>query len=148
MRARAFVRAALAAALVLGGAAQAAFPERTIRVIVPFATGGATDALGRAVCEVLSLDLKQTCIVENKPGAGTGLANAFVSSSPPDGHTLLITTSAFSDEARQYAAGIDSKLALIDGAQLADLMIDFDLGVSPASTYTVKRIDSDFFGEE
>lgn len=61
---------------------------------------------------------------------------------------VFITTSAFSDEARQYAAGIDSKLALIDGAQLADLMIDFDLGVSPASTYTVKRIDSDFFGEE
>lgn len=61
---------------------------------------------------------------------------------------VFITTSAFSDEARQYAAGIDSKVALIDGAQLADLMIDFDLGVSPASTYTVKRIDSDFFGEE
>ena len=61
---------------------------------------------------------------------------------------VFITTSAFSDEARQYAAGIDSKVALIDGAQLAELMIDFDLGVSPATTYIVKRIDSDFFGEE
>ena len=61
---------------------------------------------------------------------------------------VFLTTSAFSDEARQYAAGIDSKVALIDGAQLAELMIDFDLGVSPATTYIVKRIDSDFFGEE
>ncbi|MBK8597160.1 MAG: restriction endonuclease [Holophagales bacterium] len=61
---------------------------------------------------------------------------------------VFITTSAFSDEARQYAAGIDSKVALIDSAQLAQLMIDFDLGVSPATAYIVKRIDSDFFGEE
>jgi tripartite-type tricarboxylate transporter receptor subunit TctC len=89
-------RAMAVGALALCGMSHAAFPERTIRVIVPFATGGATDALGRAMCEVLSLDLKQTCIVENKPGAGTAIANAYVSQSPPDGYTLLITTSSFS----------------------------------------------------
>jgi tripartite-type tricarboxylate transporter receptor subunit TctC len=89
-------RALAVGALALCGVSHAAYPERTIRVIVPFATGGATDALGRAMCEVLSLDLKQTCIVENKPGAGTAIANAYVSQSPPDGYTLLITTSSFS----------------------------------------------------
>ena len=61
---------------------------------------------------------------------------------------VFLTTSAFSDEARQYATSIDSKVALIDGVQLAELMIDFDLGVSTATSYVVKRIDSDFFGEE
>lgn len=83
-------------ALALSGAALAQYPDHAVRIIVPFATGGATDALGRAVCEVLSLDLKQNCIVENKPGAGTAIATAFVSKSAPDGYTLLLTTNAFS----------------------------------------------------
>jgi restriction system protein len=61
---------------------------------------------------------------------------------------VFLTTSEYSPDARDYAAGIDSKVALIDGHQLAELMIDFDLGVSSATSYTVKKIDSDFFGEE
>lgn len=61
---------------------------------------------------------------------------------------VFITTSAFTQEALTYAAGIDSKVVLIDGLRLAQLMIDYNVGVSPASTYEIKRIDSDYFAEE
>jgi len=61
---------------------------------------------------------------------------------------VFITTSAFTQEATSYAAGIDSKVVLIDGLRLAQLMIDFNVGVSPAHAYEIKRIDSDYFAEE
>lgn len=61
---------------------------------------------------------------------------------------IFITTSRFTAEARQYVASIGSKVVLIDGEQLAELMIDHDVGVSTAATYQVKRIDSDYFSEE
>jgi restriction system protein len=60
---------------------------------------------------------------------------------------VFITTSAFSKEAREYAASVQQKVVLIDGEQLADLMIEYDLGVSIAQTYLVKRIDNDYFDE-
>jgi len=58
---------------------------------------------------------------------------------------VFITTSSYTAEAADYATRIDTKVVLIDGRQLAGLMIDFDVGVSPAATYVVKRIDSDYF---
>lgn len=58
---------------------------------------------------------------------------------------VFITTSNYTAEATDYAGRIDTKVVLIDGKQLAGLMIDFDVGVAPAATYTVKRIDSDYF---
>jgi restriction system protein len=60
---------------------------------------------------------------------------------------IFITTSAFSKEARDYVSRIDTKIILIDGEQLAQLMIDHNVGVSSISTYEVKRIDSDYFTE-
>lgn len=61
---------------------------------------------------------------------------------------IFITTSEFSTEAAEYAARIDSKIVLIDGEQLWNLMIDFGIGVSTTATYEVKRVDSDYFSEE
>lgn len=61
---------------------------------------------------------------------------------------IFITTSGFSSEARSYQPRNETKIVLIDGEELTQLMIDHDLGVTPQRTYTVKRIDSDFFGEE
>lgn len=61
---------------------------------------------------------------------------------------IFITTASFSREAVDYASRIENKIVLIDGERLAQLMIDHNLGVSPISTYEVKRIDSDFFTEE
>lgn len=62
---------------------------------------------------------------------------------------IFITTSKFSKEAVNYAAKqLHNKIVLVDGKQLAKLMIDYDLGVSTVATYMVKRIDSDFFAED
>lgn len=60
---------------------------------------------------------------------------------------VFITTSTFTTDALDYASRIDTKVVLIDGNQLANLMMDFDVGVSAVATYTVKRIDSDYFEE-
>ncbi len=61
---------------------------------------------------------------------------------------VFITTGKFSDEARKYAQAIDPKVILIDGRELAEYMIDFDLGTSKAVAYEIKRIDTDYFTEE
>jgi restriction system protein len=61
---------------------------------------------------------------------------------------VFITTSSFTKDALSYANSIDSKLILIDGDQLAQLMIDFDIGVTSIVSYHLKRIDSDYFTEE
>jgi restriction system protein len=61
---------------------------------------------------------------------------------------LFITTSDFSDEAVKYASGIDTKIVLIDGETLADLMIDHNVGVSTVAAYELKKIDTDYFTEE
>ena len=59
---------------------------------------------------------------------------------------IFITTSSFSSEAVNYVSSIDAKIVLIDGKRLADLMIDYDVGVTPVTVYQLKRIDSDYFG--
>lgn len=61
---------------------------------------------------------------------------------------VFITTSDFTKEARDFAEKIDSKIILINGEELAELMIDYNVGVSVATTYEIKRIDSDYFSEE
>jgi restriction system protein len=60
---------------------------------------------------------------------------------------IFITTSRFTDEAREYVTKIGSKIVLIDGEQLSQLMIEYDAGVSTASIYLVKKIDSDYFND-
>lgn len=59
---------------------------------------------------------------------------------------IFITTSSFSKEAAEYVSTIDFKVILIDGKRLAELMIDYDVGVTVVSSYQLKRIDSDYFG--
>ncbi len=61
---------------------------------------------------------------------------------------IFITTSTFSEQAKGYSPKNDTKIVLIDGQELAQYMIDFDLGVSAVSEYRVKKIDSDYFGDE
>lgn len=60
---------------------------------------------------------------------------------------VMITTSTFSREARDFVERIERKIVLIDGQQLAQLMIDHDVGVATSRTYTIKKIDSDYFIE-
>jgi tripartite-type tricarboxylate transporter receptor subunit TctC len=73
--------------------AQAAYPSRTIKMIVPYPPGGTTDLLGRMVADQLQTGLGATVVVENKPGAGTTLGAEQVARAEPDGYTLLIATS-------------------------------------------------------
>lgn len=61
---------------------------------------------------------------------------------------IFITTGGFSGEAVDYVSRIDPRVVLIDGRKLAELMIDFSVGVTGVASYEVKRIDSDYFGEE
>ena len=61
---------------------------------------------------------------------------------------LFITTSEFSSDAEDYISRIDAKVVLIDGETLAQLMIDYNVGVSTLGTYDIKKIDSDYFSEE
>lgn len=66
------------------------YPNRTVKIVVPFAAGGGGDIIGRLVARKLSDQLKQTVIVENKPGASSIIATDFVVKSPPDGYTVLL----------------------------------------------------------
>ena len=82
-----------AAALALCGAAsaQANWPTRPIRFIVPFTAGGANDLMARAAAEGASKELGQPIIVENKPGGSTSVGADLVARSPADGYTFLIS---------------------------------------------------------
>src|SRR5215471_19268111 len=72
---------------------QPAYPNRTIKMIVPYPPGGTTDLLGRLVADQIKTGLGATVIVENKPGAATTLGAEQVARSEPDGYTLLMATS-------------------------------------------------------
>jgi tripartite-type tricarboxylate transporter receptor subunit TctC len=79
------------AALASGTVLAQAYPTKTVRLVVPFPPGGATDTFSRAAAAEMSKSLGQTVIVENRPGAGTTIAAAIVSKSPADGYTLFFT---------------------------------------------------------
>ena len=79
-----------AAAIALAFAARAEYPDKAIHLVVPFTAGSGTDIVARVVGEVMSRDLKQPIVVENKPGAGGTLGAAQVAKSAPDGYTLLV----------------------------------------------------------
>ena len=95
----------LCGALDFTSSAQAqAYPNKPIRVIVPYAPGGSTDILARIFSAKLSAIVAQQAIVENRGGAGTLLGTRMVLREPADGYTLLFTTSAIAVSAATYRA--------------------------------------------
>jgi tripartite-type tricarboxylate transporter receptor subunit TctC len=80
--------------LTVSARADSTYPIQPVRWIVPYAAGGATDVLSRLICQHLSDRLGQPFIVENKPGAGSNIGTQAVINSPPDGYTLLLTSTA------------------------------------------------------
>jgi tripartite-type tricarboxylate transporter receptor subunit TctC len=71
------------------------YPKRPIKLVVPYPPGGGADTLARIVAAKLSEKIKQTVIVENKPGGNTAIASEYVSNQAPDGYTLLYVASSF-----------------------------------------------------
>ena len=85
---------AIAVAFVSSAGAQS-FPNRLVRIIVPFTPGGSNDVVAREIAAGLQASLNQTVIVENKPGGGGTIAYSFVAKASPDGHTMLIAPASF-----------------------------------------------------
>ncbi len=74
--------------------AQGAFPQRTIKIVVPFAAGGNTDVVARLIAQPMADRLGQQVIVEDKTGGGSTVGTDAVAKAPPDGYTLLLSTVA------------------------------------------------------
>ncbi|MBE7941577.1 MULTISPECIES: tripartite tricarboxylate transporter substrate binding protein [Ramlibacter] len=95
-RRRTLLRAA-ASGLALSGLAaraQAAWPSRPVRIVVPFAAGGPADVYARAVGQKLQEMLGQPFVIEDRPGAGSVVGTDYAAKSPPDGYTLLLMSNA------------------------------------------------------
>jgi tripartite-type tricarboxylate transporter receptor subunit TctC len=90
----ALVLSAMTGALAPDALAQAKYPSRPIRLLVPFAPGGGVDVVARIVAKKVSEKIGQPILVESRPGGGGAVATAELMRSEPDGYTLLMTTSA------------------------------------------------------
>ncbi len=87
---------AAAGMLVLAASqAQAAWPEKPVRVVVPFAAGGPADFVARLLGQKLSEQWKQPVVIDNRGGAGGNLGTVLAAQAQGDGYTLLLTTSVF-----------------------------------------------------
>jgi len=96
--------AAIAAVSLVPGIAKAAgYPDRPIKIIVPFAPGGPTDIMARIVTTHLGEAIGGTFVVENRPGAGGNIGIGIAAHAEPDGYTLLITSSAYFVNPSLYA---------------------------------------------
>lgn len=108
------------------------FPDRTVRIVVPYPPGGFNDTLARVVGERLSKIWSQAVLVDNRPGGNTTLGNSLVAKAPADGYTLLITPLPFSSLPGLY------------GAQLPyDALKDFSPLVLAANTQNVLTVRND-----
>ena len=94
--------AALALAMLAGGAHAQAWPAKPVRVVVPFSTGGTADTLARIIATQLTKQLGQSFVVDNKPGAGATIGTAEVARAPADGYTLLVHTTTFTISQHVY----------------------------------------------
>ena len=100
MKARMLAAAAL---LMFGSFAQAqTYPSKTVRIIVPFAPGGGSDFIARAIAPQLNKALGQPFVVDNRPGAGSTLGSEIALKSPPDGYTLLLVSGSYTTSPSLY----------------------------------------------
>jgi len=103
------------AGLAYAGRAWAAYPEKTVHMVVPYPAGGATDIIGRLLAQRLSIVFKQPVVVENRPGASGNIGAKAVAKGEADGHTLLMG-----------ALSSHAAMATLTGARAGyDLLKDF-----------------------
>jgi len=95
--------ALLAVTIGIGPAAAAGYPDKPVKVIVPFAPAGPTDVMARLIAQKLSENLKQQFYVENHPGAGGNIGMLAAAKSAPDGYTILVASSSFVVNPSLYA---------------------------------------------
>ena len=119
---RTFVASALSAIALPAHGQTGPWPNKPIRLVVPYAPGGTTDVVARVVAEYLGKRLGQNIIVDNKPGKGAMVGTALVAKAPPDGYTLLMSV----------ISGLTISPTLYGGGDF-DPMADF-IHVSIAST--------------
>ena len=115
LTAAAALAAGIAAVIVKPAAAQSDFPSRPIKMMVPFTAGGGTDILARALASKMSENMKQSVVVENRPGGNTLLATQVLARSPADGYTLLMQTNNLASNPTLYGAkaGFDTVRDLV-----------------------------------
>ena len=101
---RPFLATLLAAALALGSAVARAdaFPDHPVRLVVPYAAGGAVDIVARSVGQRMSQLLKQPVIVDNRPGASTNIGMDFVAKAPADGYTIMMASNSLATNAALF----------------------------------------------
>jgi len=96
--------AALYAAIIgIAPASAAGYPDKSVKVVVPFAPAGPTDVMARLIAQKLSENLKQQFYIENHPGAGGNIGMLQVAKSAPDGYTILVASSSFVVNPSLYA---------------------------------------------
>ena len=141
-----------------------AFEQLVVTLLVAMGYGGslqdAGKAVGRAGDEGIDGMIKEdklgldTVYIQAKKWldavVGRPVVQAFAGSleGHREGRGVMITTSTFSQEAKEYVQKIEKKIVLIDGKQLAQLMIEHDVGVTVTKAYTLKKLDQDFFEAE
>ena len=128
---RRLVSLALAALAIAPFNASAQYPDRPVRMIVPFAAGGPTDTAARVVAQALGKSLGQAVVVENKPGADGAIAAQSVAAAPADGYTLFFaSTSVFALPYVMKPAPFDMANALVPVSSVGKF--DFCVYVNPA----------------
>ena len=136
-----------AASMAPAALAQSAYPNKTIRYIVPVAAGGGADMIGRATCERLAKVLGQSLVIENISGGGGAIACQNVARSNPDGYTLLQSYVATHGTAPKYAGkdyvnpgseilSAEMMLRHMGWTEAADLIIKGTNGAIAAKTVT------------
>jgi tripartite-type tricarboxylate transporter receptor subunit TctC len=105
VRRRHFLSALAAVPFALCGlaSAHAEYPDRVIKLVVPFAAGGPTDVVARLMSVKLGAVLGQSVIVENRPGAGANIGISAVAKAQPDGYTFLVTSNVFTGNPAVYS---------------------------------------------
>ena len=119
---RALLASALALPFIQRAHAQTPWPDRPVRIIIPFGAGGPIDLVGRLLAEHLKERLGQPFIIENRPGAGGSIGIHTVVQSPPDGTAFVLTSASLASVPALYPnRGLDPRTALAPVSLVADI---------------------------